>query len=77
MQEWPLISKLDPKEYGPPESAITKEIVEEQIRGSCTLEEVRRICYLKTRCVDRQGDHRHLLKMLINDKMPIVIIVLK
>ncbi|XP_071720461.1 linoleate 13S-lipoxygenase 2-1, chloroplastic-like [Rutidosis leptorrhynchoides] len=37
--EWPLKSKLDPKVYGPPESAITKEIVERQIRGFCTLEE--------------------------------------
>ncbi|KAK1426304.1 hypothetical protein QVD17_14975 [Tagetes erecta] len=39
VKEWPLVSKLDPKVYGPPESAITKEIVEEQIRGSLTLEE--------------------------------------
>ncbi|GJT54399.1 putative linoleate 13S-lipoxygenase [Tanacetum coccineum] len=37
--EWPLVSKLDPKVYGPPESAITKEIVEEEIRGFMTLEE--------------------------------------
>ncbi|KAK1426305.1 hypothetical protein QVD17_14976 [Tagetes erecta] len=36
---WPLISELDPIVYGPPESAITKEIVERQIRGFCTLEE--------------------------------------
>ncbi|KAJ0876564.1 putative linoleate 13S-lipoxygenase [Helianthus annuus] len=39
VKEWPLKSKLDPKEYGPPESAITKEIVEREIRGYCTLEE--------------------------------------
>ncbi|KAI3743197.1 hypothetical protein L1987_60903 [Smallanthus sonchifolius] len=38
-KEWPLKSKLDPKVYGPPESAITKEIVERQIRGYCSLEE--------------------------------------
>ncbi|KAC9456368.1 hypothetical protein E3N88_45803 [Mikania micrantha] len=37
--EWPLKSKLEPEVYGPPESAITKEIVERQIRGYCTLEE--------------------------------------
>ncbi|XP_071700923.1 linoleate 13S-lipoxygenase 2-1, chloroplastic-like [Rutidosis leptorrhynchoides] len=29
--EWPLRSKLDPEVYGPPESAITKEIVEKVI----------------------------------------------
>ncbi|KAK9068666.1 hypothetical protein SSX86_012781 [Deinandra increscens subsp. villosa] len=39
VKEWPMKSKLDPKTYGPPESAITKEIVERQIRGYCTLEE--------------------------------------
>ena len=33
-------SKLDPEVYGPAESAITKEIVEEEIRGFMTLEEV-------------------------------------
>ncbi|KAK2985862.1 hypothetical protein RJ640_009932, partial [Escallonia rubra] len=37
--EWPLKSKLDPKVYGPPESAITKELVELEIRGFMTLEE--------------------------------------
>ncbi|PWA53964.1 lipoxygenase [Artemisia annua] len=37
--EWPLKSKLDPEVYGPAESAITKEIVEEEIRGFMTLEE--------------------------------------
>ena len=35
------MSKLDPQVYGPPESAITKEIVEEEIRGFMTLEEVK------------------------------------
>nr|GEZ55238.1 linoleate 13S-lipoxygenase 2-1, chloroplastic-like [Tanacetum cinerariifolium] len=35
--EWPLKGKLDPKVYGP-ESAITKEMVEEEIRGLMTLE---------------------------------------
>ncbi|KAJ0477028.1 Lipoxygenase 2 [Helianthus annuus] len=37
--EWPLMSKLDPKVYGPAESAITKEIVEQEIKGFMTLEE--------------------------------------
>ncbi|PWA78264.1 lipoxygenase 2 [Artemisia annua] len=37
--EWPLMSKLDPEVYGPAESAITKETVEEQIKGFMTLEE--------------------------------------
>ncbi|PWA77611.1 linoleate 13S-lipoxygenase 2-1 protein [Artemisia annua] len=31
--EWPITSKLDPEVYGPPESAITKEVIERQIRG--------------------------------------------
>ncbi|KAK9068665.1 hypothetical protein SSX86_012780 [Deinandra increscens subsp. villosa] len=38
VKKWPLKSNLDPKEYGPPESAITKEVVERQILGYCTLE---------------------------------------
>ncbi|KAI3791333.1 hypothetical protein L2E82_05097 [Cichorium intybus] len=37
--EWPLMSKLDPEVYGPPESAITKEIVEQEIKGFMTLEQ--------------------------------------
>ncbi|XP_076892000.1 lipoxygenase 2, chloroplastic-like [Bidens hawaiensis] len=37
--EWPLMSKLDPKVYGPAESVITKEIVEQEIKGFMTLEE--------------------------------------
>ncbi|KAL4389293.1 hypothetical protein AHAS_Ahas03G0030600 [Arachis hypogaea] len=37
--EWPLKSKLDPNVYGPAESAITKELVEKEIRGFCTVEE--------------------------------------
>ncbi|KAL8159458.1 hypothetical protein V2J09_000995 [Rumex salicifolius] len=31
--EWPLKSTLDPKIYGPPESAITTEVVEKLIKG--------------------------------------------
>lgn len=38
--EWPLTSKLDPQVYGPPESAITTEIVEQEIKGFMTLEQV-------------------------------------
>lgn len=33
-------SKLDPEVYGPPESAITKELIEEEIGGFMTVEEV-------------------------------------
>ncbi|KAK9096529.1 hypothetical protein Sjap_022026 [Stephania japonica] len=40
VKEWPLTSKLDPKLYGPPESAITKELVEKEIGGVMTVEEV-------------------------------------
>ncbi|KAF9675274.1 hypothetical protein SADUNF_Sadunf09G0014900 [Salix dunnii] len=31
--EWPLTSKLDPEIYGPPESMITKELVEKEMGG--------------------------------------------
>nr|KAJ0226159.1 hypothetical protein LSAT_V11C100026710 [Lactuca sativa] len=37
--EWPLKSKLDPEVYGPPESAITKDMILKEIKGFCTLEE--------------------------------------
>ncbi|XP_052620611.1 lipoxygenase 2, chloroplastic-like [Lactuca sativa] len=37
--EWPLTSKLDPQVYGPQESGITKEIVEQEIKGFMTLEQ--------------------------------------
>ncbi|XP_022874513.1 linoleate 13S-lipoxygenase 2-1, chloroplastic-like [Olea europaea var. sylvestris] len=36
--EWPLKSKLDPEVYGPAESVITKEIIEQEIGGLMTLE---------------------------------------
>ncbi|XP_031473610.1 linoleate 13S-lipoxygenase 2-1, chloroplastic-like [Nymphaea colorata] len=39
LTEFPIVSKLDPKVYGPPESAITKQLVEQQIRGVMTVEE--------------------------------------
>lgn len=35
--EWPLKSKLDPEVYGPAESAITTELVEEEIGGFTTV----------------------------------------
>ncbi|KAL6966379.1 linoleate 13S-lipoxygenase [Sarracenia purpurea var. burkii] len=37
--EWPLRSKLDPKIYGPAESAITTQIVEREIKGFMTVQE--------------------------------------
>ncbi|KAF7849071.1 hypothetical protein BT93_L1274 [Corymbia citriodora subsp. variegata] len=37
--EWPLMSELDPKVYGPPESAITTEIIEREIKGFMTVDE--------------------------------------
>ncbi|GAU46321.1 hypothetical protein TSUD_401920 [Trifolium subterraneum] len=37
--EWPLRSKLESQIYGPPESAITREVVESQIIGYTTVEE--------------------------------------
>ncbi|KAL5976038.1 hypothetical protein ACLOJK_020368 [Asimina triloba] len=37
--EFPFVSKLDPKIYGPAESAITKETIECQIKGYMTVEE--------------------------------------
>ena len=40
MQEWPLRSKLDPEIYGPQESAITAEMVEQEIKGFMTCEQV-------------------------------------
>ncbi|VFQ75242.1 unnamed protein product [Cuscuta campestris] len=39
VKEWPLKSKLDPNVYGPPESAITKELIEKELTGSMTVEE--------------------------------------
>ncbi|KAM6598083.1 hypothetical protein CsatA_008607 [Cannabis sativa] len=37
--EWPLKSKLDPNVYGSAESAITKEIIDKEIKGFMTVEE--------------------------------------
>ncbi|XP_050221913.1 linoleate 13S-lipoxygenase 2-1, chloroplastic-like [Mercurialis annua] len=39
VKEWPLKSTLDPEIYGPPESAITTEMIEQQIKGFMTVEE--------------------------------------
>ncbi|TKY46566.1 Linoleate 13S-lipoxygenase 2-1 [Spatholobus suberectus] len=39
VKEWPLRSELEPQIYGPPESAITKEVIESQIIGYGTVEE--------------------------------------
>ncbi|MCF8706214.1 hypothetical protein L3056_10930, partial [Corynebacterium sp. MC-25] len=38
VKEWPLKSKLDPEIYGPQESAITREMIEEEIGGVVTLD---------------------------------------
>lgn len=31
-QEFPLLSKLDPAVYGPPESALTKDLIEQELQ---------------------------------------------
>ena len=41
MQDWPMKSKLNPKIYGPPETLITAELVEWEIRGIMTVNEVK------------------------------------
>lgn len=33
LKEFPILSKLDPAVYGPPESAITRELLEQEING--------------------------------------------
>ncbi|CAH2042005.1 unnamed protein product, partial [Thlaspi arvense] len=40
VKEWPLMSKLNPEIYGAPESAITSEVVEQQIKGFMNLEAI-------------------------------------
>ncbi|KAL5567210.1 hypothetical protein UlMin_030374 [Ulmus minor] len=37
--EWPLKSKLDPEIYGPPESAITTEMIEQEIGGIMSVDQ--------------------------------------
>lgn len=39
MQELPILSKLDPAVYGPPDSAITRELIEQEL-GGMSVEEV-------------------------------------
>lgn len=39
LQEIPILSKLDPAVYGPPESAITRGLIEKELNGM-TVEEV-------------------------------------
>ncbi|KAJ9709765.1 hypothetical protein PVL29_001299 [Vitis rotundifolia] len=38
LKEFPIVSKLDPAVYGPPESAITKELIQQELSG-ITVEE--------------------------------------
>lgn len=33
LKEFPIFSKLDHAVYGPPESAITKELIEQELNG--------------------------------------------
>ncbi|XP_042492206.1 lipoxygenase 6, chloroplastic, partial [Macadamia integrifolia] len=33
LTEFPIVSKLDPAVYGPPESALTREVLEKELRG--------------------------------------------
>ncbi|XP_021772002.1 linoleate 13S-lipoxygenase 2-1, chloroplastic-like [Chenopodium quinoa] len=39
VKEWPLKSNLDPEVYGPPESAITTKVIEEEIKGIMSVKE--------------------------------------
>ncbi|KAJ4830015.1 hypothetical protein Tsubulata_001849 [Turnera subulata] len=39
LPEWPLKSELDPGIYGEAESAITKDMIEQEIKGFCSLDE--------------------------------------
>ncbi|WVZ77493.1 hypothetical protein U9M48_025352 [Paspalum notatum var. saurae] len=38
LTEFPIASGLDPEEYGPPESAITREVLEKEMGGGLTVE---------------------------------------
>ncbi|XP_073001808.1 linoleate 13S-lipoxygenase 2-1, chloroplastic [Typha latifolia] len=40
--EFPLVSKLDPKVYGPPESGLTAQLIEREIKGVMTVKEALR-----------------------------------
>ncbi|KAJ1703441.1 hypothetical protein LUZ63_003220 [Rhynchospora breviuscula] len=39
LTELPIVSKLDPAIYGPPESLITAELIEQEIKGAMTAQE--------------------------------------
>ncbi|KAJ4810713.1 Lipoxygenase [Rhynchospora pubera] len=39
LTELPIVSKLDPEMYGPPESRITAELIEREIKGAMTAQE--------------------------------------
>ncbi|XP_042403820.1 probable lipoxygenase 8, chloroplastic [Zingiber officinale] len=39
LETFPIVSKLDPKVYGPADSAITEEILEKEIKGVMTMQE--------------------------------------
>lgn len=40
IQEWPIKSKLDPVIYGPQESAITEDMINQEIGGIMKVDEV-------------------------------------
>lgn len=40
IQEWPIKSKLDPEIYGPQESAITTDMIRQEIGGIMRVDEV-------------------------------------
>lgn len=46
MQEFPIFSKLDEETYGPGDSLITRELIEGQINGVMTAEEVNEQAYI-------------------------------
>ncbi|KAK6922379.1 Lipoxygenase, C-terminal [Dillenia turbinata] len=39
LKEFPIVSRLDPAVYGPPESALTKELIEQELNGVMSVEE--------------------------------------
>uniref|UniRef100_A0ACD5YNS4 Uncharacterized protein n=1 Tax=Avena sativa TaxID=4498 RepID=A0ACD5YNS4_AVESA len=39
LTEFPIVSKLDPAVYGPPESALTREVLEKMMNGVMTVDE--------------------------------------
>ncbi|KAI7979597.1 hypothetical protein LOK49_Contig296G00012 [Camellia lanceoleosa] len=40
LREFPILSKLDPAVYGPPESAITKDLIEQELNGMSVKEAI-------------------------------------